>query len=78
MFNEGGRITAFPDRLFETVTLPCEVLAVYDRTTDSTVEPLSAYAKDESCLRPLLNMYGTGPWLLSASASTMRRVTSWS
>jgi glycosyltransferase involved in cell wall biosynthesis len=61
VFNEGGRITAFLDRLFETVTLPCEVLAVYDRTTDSTVEPLSAYAKDESRLRPLLNTYGPGP-----------------
>jgi glycosyltransferase involved in cell wall biosynthesis len=61
VFNEGTRITAFLDRLFPAVTLPCEVLAVYDRPTDSTVEPLTAYAMGEPRLRPLLNTYGPGP-----------------
>jgi dolichol-phosphate mannosyltransferase len=61
VYNEGGRITAFLDRLFEAVTLPCEVLAVYDRRTDTTVAPLEAYQEREPRLRPVLNTYGPGP-----------------
>ena len=61
VYNEGGRITAFLDRLFEAVTLPCEVLAVYDRPTDTTVAPLAASREREPRLRPVLNTYGPGP-----------------
>jgi glycosyltransferase involved in cell wall biosynthesis len=61
VYNEGGRITAFLDRLFDAVTLPCEVLAVYDRATDTTVAPLEAYRETEPRLRPVLNTYGPGP-----------------
>jgi glycosyltransferase involved in cell wall biosynthesis len=61
VFNEGPRIAAFLDRLFEAVTLPCEVLAVYDRADDSTVAPLEAYAEREPRLRPVQNTYGPGP-----------------
>jgi glycosyltransferase involved in cell wall biosynthesis len=61
VYNEGGRIAAFLDRLFEAVTLPCEVLAVYDRPTDTTVAPLESYRESEPRLRPVLNTYGPGP-----------------
>jgi glycosyltransferase involved in cell wall biosynthesis len=61
VYNEGGRITAFLERLFEAVTLPCEVLAVYDRPSDTTVAPLEAYREREPRLRPVLNTYGPGP-----------------
>ena len=59
--NEGGRIAAFLDRIFEAVTLPCEVLAVYDRATDTTVAPLESYREREPRLRPMINTYGPGP-----------------
>jgi glycosyltransferase involved in cell wall biosynthesis len=43
------------------VTLPCEVLAVYDSPDDSTVEHLEKYAREEPRLVPTLNTYGRGP-----------------
>jgi glycosyltransferase involved in cell wall biosynthesis len=61
VFNEGSEITAFLDRVFEAVTLPCELLAVYDMPDDTTVPPLTAYAEHEPRLRPVHNTYGRGP-----------------
>jgi glycosyltransferase involved in cell wall biosynthesis len=61
VYNQGGGITAFLERLFEAVTLSCEVLAVYDRPSDTTVAPLEAYREREPRLRPVLNTYGPGP-----------------
>ena len=54
-------IIPFLDRVFEAVTLPCELLAVYDRPDDTTVPYLAAAASREPRLRPLLNRYGRGP-----------------
>jgi dolichol-phosphate mannosyltransferase len=45
----------------EAVTLPCELLAVFDTPEDETVPHLKAYAKRDSRLRPLHNTYGRGP-----------------
>lgn len=61
VYNEGGRINAFLDRLFEAVPASCEVLVVYDTPTDTTVPELEAYAQREPRLQPTLNTYGRGP-----------------
>lgn len=61
VYNEGEEITAFLDRVFESVSMPCEVLAVFDTPEDTTVPYLEAYAEHEPRLLPTLNSYGPGP-----------------
>ena len=59
--NEGDAVTPFLDRLFEAVTLPAEVLPVYDTPEDTTLPVLQQYGEREQRLRPLHNTYGRGP-----------------
>lgn len=59
--NEGEAIVACLDRIFEGVSLPCEVLVVYDTPSDTTAPYLEKYAGSEPRLVPTLNTYGTGP-----------------
>jgi dolichol-phosphate mannosyltransferase len=59
--NEGEAIVTCLDRVFEAVSLPCEVLVVYDEADDSSVPWLDKYAREEPRLRPCLNTYGVGP-----------------
>ncbi len=59
--NEGEAIIACLDRVFEAVTLPCELLVVYDTPDDTTVPYLEKYAQSEPRLVPTLNTYGKGP-----------------
>ncbi len=61
VYNEGDAIVAFLDRLFDSVTLPCEVLAVYDTPEDTTRPHLEKYAANEPRLVPTHNTYGRGP-----------------
>lgn len=61
VYDEGDDIDAFLDRLFDSVTMPCEVLAVYDSPDDTTVPHLEKYAAHESRLVPTHNTYGKGP-----------------
>lgn len=61
VYNEGEEITVFLDRVFESITMPCEVLAVFDTPDDTTVPHLEAYAAHEPRLVPTLNSYGPGP-----------------
>jgi glycosyltransferase involved in cell wall biosynthesis len=61
VYNEGPAIREFLDRVFEAVTLPCEVLAVYDDPSDTTVPHLEAFRRHEGRLRPIHNTYGRGP-----------------
>jgi len=61
VYNEGANITPFLDRVFESISMPCEVLAVFDRVDDTTVPFLEAYATQEPRLVPTLNSYGPGP-----------------
>jgi dolichol-phosphate mannosyltransferase len=61
VYQEGAQIIPCLDRIFEAVTLPCEVLVVYDDPGDSTVAYLEKHSEFESRLRPLLNTYGRGP-----------------
>lgn len=60
-YNEGEHIIPFLDRLFEGVSLPCEVFVVYDRPEDTTLPVLEKYATDEPRLVPILNEFGPGP-----------------
>jgi dolichol-phosphate mannosyltransferase len=61
--DEAENVVTCLDRIFEGVSLPCEVLMVYDSVGDSTVPYLQKYAADEPRLIPLLNTYGPGPAL---------------
>jgi glycosyltransferase involved in cell wall biosynthesis len=61
VYNEGEDITAFLDRVFDSVTMPCEVLAVYDSLGDTTRPFLEAYADEDPRLVPTHNTYGAGP-----------------
>lgn len=60
-YQEGERIVACLDRIFEAVSWPCEVAVVVDFPDDATVPVLSEYAKHERQLRTLINTYGRGP-----------------
>jgi dolichol-phosphate mannosyltransferase len=60
-YNEGEGIVACLDRIFEAVTMPCEVLVVYDFPEDTTASYLEKYAREEPRLLPTLNRYGRGP-----------------
>jgi glycosyltransferase involved in cell wall biosynthesis len=59
--NEGGHITAFLDRLLESVRLPCEVLIIVDTPHDTTIGVAERYARAEPRLRCLVSTYGPGP-----------------
>ena len=60
-YQEGDGIVPVLDRLFEAVTLPCEVLVVVDDPADSTVAAVRAYAVGEDRLRWVHNTHGRGP-----------------
>lgn len=60
-YNEGAAVVPFLDRIFEAITLPAEVLVVYDSPNDTTVPFLSKYAERDERLRPLHNTLGKGP-----------------
>src|SRR5262249_44234508 len=61
VYNEGEAITACLDRILAGVTLPCEILVVFDDDADSTVEPLRKYAEHDERIVPTRNTYGAGP-----------------
>lgn len=61
VYNEGADIVPVLDRLFESITVPCEVLAVFDSLDDTTRPYLEKYARAEPRLVPTLNTYGPGP-----------------
>jgi dolichol-phosphate mannosyltransferase len=60
-YNEGADITAFLDQLFDSIAMPCEVLAVYDSPDDTTLPHLESYADKDPRVVPTLNTYGPGP-----------------
>jgi glycosyltransferase involved in cell wall biosynthesis len=61
VYNEGDAIVPVLQRLFDAVTLPCEVLVVYDMLSDTTVPTLEKLAADDDRVVPTLNTYGRGP-----------------
>jgi dolichol-phosphate mannosyltransferase len=49
------------DRILEAVSLPCEVLVVFDTPDDTTAPYAAKYAAEEPRVVPTLNTYGRGP-----------------
>lgn len=60
-YNEGETVVRCLDRILSAVTLPCEVLVVYDSPDDSTAAYAEKYAAEDGRVRPLINTYGRGP-----------------
>jgi glycosyltransferase involved in cell wall biosynthesis len=61
VYNEGPAIVDFLDRVLEAVTLPCELLTVYDDAHDTTVPHVGRYGQRDKRVRALQNTYGRGP-----------------
>ena len=61
VYNEGDDITVFLDRVVESVSIPFELLAVFDSPDDTTAPALEKYAAEHPEIRPTLNTYGRGP-----------------
>ncbi len=60
-YNEGDSIVGVLDRILQGVTIPCEVLVVFDDPGDTTVTHLESYARVDPRVVPTLNTYGRGP-----------------
>jgi glycosyltransferase involved in cell wall biosynthesis len=60
-YEEGDEIVPVLDRLFESVTLDCEVLVVVDFPEDGTAPVVEKYAVAEPRLRAVVQTYGNGP-----------------
>jgi dolichol-phosphate mannosyltransferase len=60
-YEEGEAIVGCLDRILAGVSLPCEILVVFDDDGDSTVEPLRKYAEQDARVVPQRNTYGNGP-----------------
>jgi glycosyltransferase involved in cell wall biosynthesis len=60
-YNEGESIVPILDRLFDAITLECEVLVVVDAPDDTTVPVIESYPVGEPRLKVVLNTYGRGP-----------------
>jgi dolichol-phosphate mannosyltransferase len=61
VYDEGETIVTCLDRIVEAVSLPCEVLVVYDSPDDTTVPYAEKYAREDPRILPTLNTYGPGP-----------------
>jgi dolichol-phosphate mannosyltransferase len=61
VYNEGDLVIPLLERLLEAVTMPCEVLAVYDSHEDTTRPFLEDLAGREPRLVPTLNAFEPGP-----------------
>lgn len=60
-YNEGDSIIPSLERIFESVTLACEVMVVVDAESDTTIPPVVELAQREPRLRHIINTYGRGP-----------------
>ena len=61
VYNEGDSIVTCLDRLADAITLPCEILVVYDSPDDTTRPYAEKYARDDARVVPTLNPLGRGP-----------------
>ena len=61
--NEDAAIVSSLDRILAGVTVPCEVLVVFDDPADTTVPYVEDYARNDPRVVPTLNTYGRGPAL---------------
>ena len=60
-YSEGDAIIPVLDRLFEAVTLDCEVLVIVDFEDDTTIPVVKEYALAQPRLRAAVSTYGSGP-----------------
>ncbi len=60
-YNEGEAIVPCLDRILEAVTLPVEVLVVFDSPDDTTAPWVEKYAANDGRVKPTLNTFGRGP-----------------
>ncbi len=60
-YNEGPSILDTIDRILDAMTMPCEVLIVYDTPADTTARFAKEYAKRDPRVLPTLNTDGHGP-----------------
>lgn len=61
VYNEGDSVVPFLERILDAVTMPAEVLVVYDSVTDTTRGHLEELAQRDPRLVPELNERGPGP-----------------
>lgn len=61
VYNEGEAIIPCIDRMLEAVTMPCEILVVYDDPDDPTVDVVRSLGERNPNILPMLNTYGPGP-----------------
>ncbi len=59
--NEDQAIRACLTRILTAVTVPCEVLVVYDDDEDTTIKVLEEYERHEPRVVPIHNTSGRGP-----------------
>jgi glycosyltransferase involved in cell wall biosynthesis len=59
--NEAANISGVLDRIFGSISVPCEVLVVVDADDDPTWPVIRAYARTEPRLCCLVSSYGPGP-----------------
>ena len=60
-YNEGESIVTCLDRLLDSITMPCEILVVFDSPDDTTAPWVEKYQRADSRVIPVLNTYGRGP-----------------
>lgn len=60
-YNEDSAIVSVLDRITENVSLPYEVLVVYDTPDDTTAPVVDAYSVTNHQVKGLLNALGRGP-----------------
>src|SRR3981189_3261627 len=61
VYNEGDGIVACLERILRSVTLPTEILVVYDMPGDTTVPYAEKVAAADARVRPVHNTFGRGP-----------------
>lgn len=61
VYNEGDLVIPMLERILDSVSMPCEVLAVYDSDDDTTRPFLEKLARDDPRLVPTLSTYPNGP-----------------
>ena len=61
MHEEDSTVESSLDRIVESISVPFEILTVYDTEDDPTVPVLKKYSQSEDRVIPTLNTYGPGP-----------------
>lgn len=60
-YNEGPGIVDALERILDAVTLPCEILVVYDTPEDTTAPHVALFGQRDTRVIPVLNTVGRGP-----------------